>query len=155
MQIRFAEAKDIPGILNLLCQVGKVHSDLRPDIFRSGARKYGPSQLLDMLKDPNTPIFVAMESDTMLGYGFCKVKKYDKDPIFTDGTELYVDDICVDEAQRGKGIGTVIYREICRYAALRKCDRITLNVWADNTAALRFYEKLGLKPQRIFLEQSL
>lgn len=155
MQIRFAEARDIPGILNLLCQVGKIHHDLRPDIFQPDARKYGPSQLLDMLKNPDTPIFVAVEADTLLGYGFCKVKKYHKDPVFADRAELYVDDICVEEAQRGTGIGTVIYRELCRYAAMRKCDCVTLNVWADNTAALKFYEKLGLQPQRIHMEQIL
>ena len=30
MQIRFAENKDVPGILTLLRQVGAVHHDLRP-----------------------------------------------------------------------------------------------------------------------------
>ena len=37
MVIRNAIAADIPGILSLLRQVGKVHSDIRPDIF-SGRR---------------------------------------------------------------------------------------------------------------------
>ena len=39
MEIRLAAAKDIPGILALLQQVGQVHHDIRPDIFRPDCQK--------------------------------------------------------------------------------------------------------------------
>ena len=45
MNIRRAENGDIPGMIALLYQVGGVHHDIRPDIFRSGAIKYTPEQL--------------------------------------------------------------------------------------------------------------
>ena len=155
MEIRFAEAKDVTGILALLRQVGQVHHNIRPDIFRSGARKYGASQILAMLDSPKTPIFVAAEGEQVLGYGFCQVKQYDNDPVMTDRLELYIDDLCVDENIRGQGIGKAIYDAICRYAKMRKCDMITLNVWSDNENALKFYENLGLKPQKIGMEIKL
>ena len=34
MTIRRAEARDIPGMIALLYQVGDVHHEIRPDIFR-------------------------------------------------------------------------------------------------------------------------
>ena len=40
MEIRFAEPRDVTGILHLLRQVGQVHHQGRPDIFRAGAQKY-------------------------------------------------------------------------------------------------------------------
>lgn len=40
MEIRFAENRDIPGMINLLLQVGEVHHRIRPDLFRAGAQKY-------------------------------------------------------------------------------------------------------------------
>ena len=49
MEIRFAEIKDVPGILALLRQVGKVHHDLRPDLFRENAQKYSASGVLALL----------------------------------------------------------------------------------------------------------
>ena len=49
MEIRFAILEDIPGIIDLLKQVGSVHHQGRPDIFRSTAQKYGPSQIIAML----------------------------------------------------------------------------------------------------------
>ena len=155
MDIRFAKPQDVPGILALLRQVGNVHHEGRPDIFRSGAQKYGASQVLAMLDKSASPIFVASEGEQVLGYGFCQMKIYENDPVIADHTELYIDDLCVDENCRGKGIGKAIYREICRYAKMRRCHSVTLNVWCCNESAMKFYERLGLKPQKIGMELPL
>ena len=155
MEIRFATAKDVQGILSLLKQVGQVHYQGRPDIFRTNAQKYGASQVLAMLDAPKTPIFVAVEEEKVLGYGFCIIKEYDHDPVIADHTELYIDDLCVDETCRGKGIGKALYNAILKYAKLRKCYNVTLNVWSCNDSAMKFYESLGLKPQKVGLETIL
>ena len=155
MEIRFAQAKDVVGILALLRQVGQVHHEGRPDIFRKGAQKYGASQVLAMLESSATPIFVAVEEDAVLGYGFCMFKEYKNDPVIADHRELYIDDLCVDENHRGKHIGKAIYEEICRYAKMRKCYSVTLNVWSCNESAMRFYESLGLMPQKVGMENIL
>ena len=152
MEIRFAQPKDVTGILALLRQVGRVHHEGRPDIFRSNAQKYGASQVLAMLESGSTPIFVAVEEDAVLGYGFCQFKKHELDPVIADHTELHIDDLCVDENHRGTGIGKAIYEEILRYAKMRKCYNVTLNVWSCNTGAMKFYESLGLKPQKVGME---
>lgn len=155
MEIRFAQPKDVAGILALLRQVGNVHHLGRPDIFRKGAQKYGASQVLAMLDSSATPIFVAVEGDAVLGYGFCMVKKYENDPVIADHTSVYIDDLCVDENHRGEHIGSAIYSEICRYAKQRKCYNVTLNVWSCNESAMKFYESLGLKPQKVGMETIL
>ena len=155
MEIRFARPEDVAGILSLLKQVGRVHHEGRPDIFRSNAQKYGASQVLAMLDSSKTPIFVAAEGDQVLGYGFCILKEHKDDPVIADHLELYIDDLCVDEACRGQGIGKAIYRDILRYAKMRKCYTVTLNVWSCNESAMKFYESLGLKPQKVGMETIL
>lgn len=155
MEIRFAQAKDVAGILSLLKQVGKVHHVGRPDIFRSNAQKYGASQILSMLDSSKNPIFVAVEEEQVLGYGFCQIKTFEHDPVIADHTELYIDDLCVDETCRGQGIGKAIYEAILKYAKLRKCYNVTLNVWSCNENAMKFYERLGLKPQKVGMETIL
>ena len=152
MEIRFAKAEDVAGILALLRQVGRVHHVGRPDLFRSNAQKYGASQVLAMLDSGKTPIFVAVEEDKVLGYGFCMFKEYKNDPVICDHTSLYIDDLCVDENCRGKGIGKAIYGEIIRYAKMRKVYNVTLNVWSCNPSAMKFYESLGLQPQKVGME---
>ena len=155
MEIRFAVKEDVPGILQLLKQVGAVHHRGRPDIFRERAQKYGASQVISMLNSQNTPILVAAEDGKVLGYCFCILEEYKNDPVITDHTDLYIDDLCVDEASRGKHIGTQLYEHAVAYARQRRCSSVTLNVWCCNESAMRFYEKLGLKPRKIGMEMSL
>ena len=152
MEIRFATAQDVPGILSLLRQVGRVHHEGRPDIFRAGAQKYGASQVLGMLDKSATPIFVAVEEEKVLGYGFCIFKEHKNDPVIADHRSIYIDDLCVDENHRGQHIGQAIYQEILRYAKTRRCYNVTLNVWSCNPGAMKFYESLGMKPQKIGME---
>lgn len=155
MEIRFAKAEDVPGIIGLLRQVGRVHHDGRPDIFRADAQKYCPSQVLAMLDKSETPIFVAVEKDKVLGYCFCQMKTYYRDSVIADHTTCYIDDLCVDEESRGQHVGTVLYDAVCKYARQRGCYSITLNVWSCNENAMKFYEKLGLKPQKVGMENIL
>ena len=155
MEIRFAQKEDVSGILTLLRQVGQVHHQGRPDIFRSNAQKYGASQVLAMMDSSKTPIFVAVEDGKVLGYGFCIIKEHAMDPVIADHRELYIDDLCVEENCRGQHIGKAIYEAIVRYGKMRKCYNVTLNVWSCNTDAMKFYESLGLKPQKIGLETIL
>ena len=155
MEIRFAKAQDVPGIIKLLQQVGKVHHDGRPDLFRTNAQKYGPSQVMDMLGKSDAPIFVAVEENEVLGYGFCIMENFQQHSVMNDRITLYIDDICVLESHRGKHIGTAIYNEIVRYAKYRGCYNVTLNVWSCNESAMKFYESLGMKPQKVGMEAIL
>ena len=155
MEIRFAKPEDVAGILKLLKQVGRVHHEGRPDIFRHNAQKYGASQVIAMLDSSKTPIFVAVEGDRVLGYGFCMIKEHKNDPVIADHTELYIDDLCVDETCRGQRIGKTIYEEILRYAKMRKCYNVTLNVWSCNENAMAFYKSLGMQPQKVGMETLL
>ena len=155
MEIRFAKTEDVPGILSLLRQVGQVHHQGRPDIFRSDAQKYGPSQVLAMLDKPGAPIFIAAEGDQVLGYCFCMLKLHEKDPVLQDRKELYIDDLCIDEKHRGQHIGKTLYEAACQYAKTTGCHSVTLNVWCCNETAMSFYESLGMERLKITMEQKV
>ena len=68
--------------------------------------------------------------------------------------ELYIDDLCVDEAARGKGVATALFRFVTDTAKAAGADFITLNVWHGNSA-LDFYEKMGMKPRKVFMDLPL
>ena len=151
MEIRLAQREDIPGMIRLLLQVGQVHHMGRPDIFRSGAQKYNEAQLETMLNHPENPIFVA-RGEAVLGYGFCFLQKYENDPVLADRQVLYLDDLCVEETCRGQQVGQKIFDHICRYAKEKGYHSVTLNVWSCNPGAMKFYEKMGMKPQKVGME---
>ena len=155
MEIRFAEKRDIPGLIRLLYQVGDVHHQIRPDIFRPGAIKYTEGELEAILADENRPIFVGTVEDKVLGYCFCQLREYRGSTVLTDRKELYIDDLCVDETVRGQHVGRQLYEHTCAWAKEIGCNFLTLNVWCGNDSAMAFYEKRGLTPRSITMETEL
>lgn len=155
MLICNAEERHIPGMISLLYQVGEVHHVIRPDIFRSGALKYTPEQLQELLKDASKPIFVAEENDKVVGYCFCQIRDYAGSTVQADRKELYIDDLCVDENCRGQHIGKTLYDHANAYAREIDCQFLTLNVWCGNDSAMKFYEMAGLTPRNIMMETKL
>lgn len=155
MEIRKAKENDIYGINLLLEQVLDIHHNGRPDIFKSNAKKYTDKELIEIIKDETRPIFVAVEDQKVLGYCFCIFIEHKNDNILTPIKTLYIDDLCVDEKQRGKNIGTKLYEHTLNFAKEKGFYNLTLNVWALNKSAVKFYEKLGLKPQKIGMEKIL
>ena len=155
MKIRRAEEKDIPRLDALLLQVNLVHHRGRPDLFRYG-RKYTDEELKSIIHDDARPILVAAdEDDTVQGYAFCIFQQHRDSHILTDVRTLYIDVLCVEEKTRGQHIGSLLYRAVLDYARAHGCYNVTLNVWSCNESALRFYESMGLKPQKIGMETIL
>ena len=155
MEIRLANTSDIPGMIELLKQVGQVHHKIRPDLFRYGAQKYSETDLEELLKDEKRPVFVGVEDGRMLGYCFCILEEVKDNPVLLNGKELYIDDLCVDENIRGKHVGSRLYDHVCAYAKSLGCRSVTLNVWCGNDSAMAFYESRGMKPRKIYMETAL
>lgn len=154
MEIRRAEARDTEKIKDLLSQVLTVHHNGRPDVFKPNCRKYTDSELEEIIKDDERPIFV-YDDGGVFGYAFCIIKRTEGDNILCDMKTLYIDDLCVDEAKRGMGIATALYVYVKEYARSIGCYNLTLNVWECNPGAKRFYEKMGLVPQKTVMETLL
>lgn len=156
MIIRRAEKEDMPGINSLLFQVLEVHHQGRPDIFKGNCKKYTDEQLLDIIQDDKRPVFVGVDEEgKVLGYAFCVLKQYLDNNVLTDIKTLYIDDLCVDENVRGQHIGKQLYEYVVQFAKEQACYNLTLNVWALNEGARRFYEKCGLVPQKTEMEKIL
>lgn len=155
--IRRAENRDIPDIMHLLVQVDMVHHNGRPDLFKGPATKYSEEQLAEIIQNDKTPVFVCTDAADarVLGHAFCIEQQHTGDRVLTDIKTLYIDDICVEENARRQGIATQLYQAVTDYARQIGCYNVTLNVWACNPDAQAFYEKCGMKPQKIGMEAIL
>ena len=140
MNVRRATEKDIPAILELLVQVDMVHHNGRPDLFKGPATKYNEEELKVLLADEEKPVFVCVDEEgRVLGHAFCMEQQ----------------DICVHEDARGKHVGKALYEAVVEYAKAHDFYNITLNVWACNPGAMKFYEAMGTVPQKICMEKVL
>lgn len=153
MTVRKAIESDIPGILNLLVQVDMVHHNGRPDLFKGPATKYNNEELKEIIANPLTPVFVCVEEDAVLGHAFCVHKQEINNSVLTDIKTLYIDDICVDEKNRRRNVGSMLYDYVLNFAKENDYYNITLNVWTCNPGAMKFYEKVGFLPQKIGMEK--
>ena len=146
MTIRRANEKDIPRIIDLLGQVLQIHADIRPDIFIPGTTKYTNAELSQMLKDESKPIYVAAdENGICIGYAFCQIREQPFSNNMVQFKSLFIDDLC----------GEKLFEHVKNEAKRLGCYEVTLNVWAGNISAEKFYEKMGLKTKERQLEYIL
>lgn len=156
MNIRKAEEKDIPRIIELLGQVLQIHADIRPDIFIPGTTKYTVCELTELLKNEAKPIYVAVNyEDVCLGYAFCQLKEPPFSNNMVQFKSFFIDDLCIDKRTRGQHIGESLFEYVKQEAKKLGCYEVTLNVWIGNTSAERFYEKIGMKTKERQLEYIL
>ena len=151
-RIRRANGGDLPGVISLLKQVLDIHYNIRPDLYKQGATKYSNEELLEIFADDGRPVFV-YDSDGIKGYAFCEMRDYSGHEGLKPIKSLYIDDLCVDKDCRGQHIGTELYRHVLDFAREKGCHNLTLNVWSCNPEAMRFYERCGLTPQKVCMEQ--
>ena len=156
VKIRRAKEQDAERILYLLHQILEIHAAIRPDIFRSGTTKYAREEILDIMRDNQRPTYVAVdENDKVLGYALCRIRERPFLSTMVPFTEMFIDDFCVDESERGKGIGRALFEYIKEEAKRIGCYEVTLTVWEGNDSAKAFYDKMGMKPKETLLETIL
>lgn len=152
--IRKASVEDIPRIIDLLHQVNMVHYYSRPDIFKPHTTKYDEGQLMEILNNEETPVFVYDDGE-VLGYAFGQIQEVRGNHLLQDAKTMYVDDICVDEKARGRHIGSALYDHMRTFAKSVGCQYLTLNVWNGNDAAITFYQQKGMKVRKTYMEDRL
>ncbi len=151
-KIRYAEEKDAYEIERLLGCIHKQHSQGRPDLFGGGKPKMNADMIRAVIAGKSTVFLAAAdENDILVGYAICMVHP-NENPAQRDYKSLYIDDLNVSEEHRRCGIGSALLDRIKEEAKALGCYNVTLNVWAFNSSAIRFYEKSGMFVQRMIME---
>jgi len=83
---------------------------------------------------------VVSDQNNVVGYAFLRIKRRLPNGRFS--AEL---GIVVNEAHRGKGIGSMLMENLLKLALQERISEIFLTVLSDNVVALKLYEKYGFK----------
>ena len=132
--IRAAEPRDLDGIVRLIAGLAEFErlthllevtpEKLRPHLF--GAR-------------PVAEALVAEQGDALVGFALF----FTNFSTFLARPGLYLEDLFVEPAQRGHGIGEALLTRLAQLAAERGCGRFEWSVLDWNEHAIRFYERMG------------
>lgn len=65
---------------------------------------------------------------------------------YVSGVYLWIDLIYVKEGERGKGIGSALYRDAVEYARNSGLDRIVIDIFEPNSGSKQFHAGLDFEP---------
>ena len=130
--IEIPKIEDFKKVNELAKQVHELHVNWRPDVF------------LSVVKE----IFVAKIQDEIVGYIIFNIKEKNN-PSIRYRKQLQIEAICVDEKNRGKGIGTELLKYVKKFGKENNCTDIYLTVNEENENAIKVYEEFGFKVKSI------
>jgi GNAT superfamily N-acetyltransferase len=131
MQIRRAERSDCPRLLELIRELA--HYERAPQEVTVSLEHFTESGFGE---NPIWWAFVAEENGFIHGFALYYIR-YST----WKGQAMYLEDIIVTEASRGKGIGKLLFDQLIEEARERKFKRIIWQVLEWNEPAINFYKK--------------
>jgi len=115
-------------------QDARALAEMSRDLIEGGLGwRYTPPRMAALIREPDTMALVA--SDGRLLHGFAVMQ-------FGD-TEAHLTLLCVQPAQRHRGIGRRLIEWLVVSARVAGITAIRLELRADNASALAFYRRLG------------
>lgn len=125
--------------------------------FKSKGSKFIDAELEAVINNSKKPVLVYEDGERrILGHLFLMIKEEtENDGLQQAVKTLFIDDLCVDKEAQGQKLGEKLYQFALDYAKELGCYNMTPHVRNGNAGALRFYERLGMKPRYTEMETIL
>jgi GNAT superfamily N-acetyltransferase len=91
---------------------------------------------------PYAEVLLAEEAGTIVGFALF----FHNYSTFLAKPGIYLEDLFVEPAQRGKGHGKALLQALARLALERGCGRLEWSVLNWNEPSIQFYRSLGAEP---------
>jgi ribosomal protein S18 acetylase RimI-like enzyme len=155
-KIRAAVPSDLDAVLSLLRELDEAHVALEPSLLQPFSEPPRPSDwLLTRFADPNEACFVAEVSGRVVGFVWSKAQSPPAIPAFIQKPLQIVGDVVVEASLRGRGIGRALVERALDWGRARGLSQVQLTVFAQNSEAREFYDKLGFRPLSVVLLRPL
>ena len=131
--IRFATEADVPAIHGLITELAVYEREpdavaiTEADLLRDG---WGPQ--------PHFTCLVAESDGAVVGFAL-----YHPTYSTWQGRSMYLEDLYVQPAFRGHGLGTALLARVAAEAEAAGCARLDWSVLTWNEPAIRVYERIG------------
>ncbi len=145
MNIRRADLTDTDAIERLNREVQEIHIRNYPHIFKRTSPEEVKSWIRNLFEAEDVNIFVVSEETRIVGYVTLRMITQPENPFKYAEKIAYIDQICVTQSRRGRGIGRRLMEHAIEHAADLGFERIELDVWHKNTYAREAFEKIGFK----------
>lgn len=140
IHIRQAALNDLDTLLEF--EQGIVRAE-RPfdETLKEGRISY--YNLETFIRDPDTEVLIAECDGELIGSGYASIRE--AKPFVKYAKYAYLGFMYVHPDHRGKGVNKLIVDALKQWCLSRDITEIRLDVYHDNQAAIRAYEKAGFK----------
>ena len=107
------------------------------------AEAYSFEKIASEVNNPNSQFYLANINNQTVGY--LKINFGDAQTELQDPKALELERIYVLNEFQGRKIGQLLYEKTLELAKQANINYVWLGVWEENTSAIKFYEKNGLK----------
>jgi GNAT superfamily N-acetyltransferase len=137
LQIRFAEASDVPLIAELIRALSRFEKlehavTMTEDLLATAL--FGPR--------PYAETLISEQEGESLGFALF----FHTFSTFLALPGIYLEDLFVIPERRGRGVGRALLERLAQIALERGCGRLEWAVLNWNQDAIAFYERLGARP---------
>ncbi len=137
LQIRAGEPADIPVIARLIRELARFEK-LEPEVTMTeellAENLFGRHRYAETL--------IAEDADTPIGFALF----FHTFSTFLAQPGIYLEDLFVVPEHRSHGVGRALLIRLARLALERDCRRLEWAVLNWNSEAIKFYERLGARP---------
>lgn len=150
--LQLAQPGDRAAVERLARQVHAMHVAWRPDIYEMPEELYTEERFLSAVH--SRELYVAKLENIVVGYVNLRIRLYDW-PGVVRRKVMDLDEICVEESLRNRGIGTQMVAEVHALAKAFGCTDLQLGVYPQNDEAVAFYQKCGFTIRSISMQKKL
>ena len=149
-KLRKAELDDLPTLQKF--KLGLIQAELPMDeTIKKDATSY--YDLKELIQSPDADIFVVEVDQQLVASGYAKIME--DQPYLKHDKQGYLGFMFVLEDFRGRGYSQQILEALTSWCKNRGVFEIRLDVYSMNQAALRAYEKAGLKSHLIKMRMNI
>ena len=152
MTIRDMKLEDYDAVDTLMQQLHKIHVNGRPDLYVEMEHPYSKEELTEKIYNKEVIALAAEEENRIVGLCIVVIKHRSG---MVNMKTAYVDDLVVDQSYQRRGIAKSLFQKAEERAKALGAERMDLTVWSFNENALKFYQSIGMVPQRYILEKPL
>jgi GNAT superfamily N-acetyltransferase len=130
-----AQPSDVPALADLMQELDRFYGATEVDPLDQRSH-----QIASMLfgETPAAHVLLARDASELVGMAAYSYLW----PAAGVTASLYLKELYVHQAHRGKGIGRALMQQLCAVAAKNGCSRVEWTTDNDNTSARRFYDAL-------------
>ena len=147
--LQLARAGDRASVDRLACQLHGLRTQWVCDICSDVEELWSQSRFDDAVKQRQ--LFCASIGDEIVGYVLVRISDRDM-PGYRKSRILYIDELCVEETLRNRGIGTEMIMEVRAIAKAFGCTGIQFGVYPQNNEALAFFHKCGFRISKVDMQ---